>query len=800
MIKKLGYIFLLSLFSICHLKAADLRSDSIDIIHTDISIDFSNFSSKQLIGKTVITYTPKINGLNYIQLDLLQLQVDSVKMNGQLLSFFYNDTTISITTPIVNTGVLYSLTVFYKGTPVQPSGDFGGFYWTNDYAFNIGVSFLADPHNFGKVWYPCFDNFVERSTHSFHITTDSIRKAFCNGTIDSITTLPNNYKIWHWSLMQTIPSYLTMVAVSNYSVINDMYNAQNGALPIQLAVAKTDSVRLRNSFAHLKDAVAAFESYFGPYEFPKVGYCVVPFNAGAMEHATSISYMQAAVDGTTNLENLMAHELSHHWFGDLVTCDKASEMWLNEGWARYCEILFYEFLYGKETAINDLKKVQEDVLHFAHVDDGGYYAVSGVPTELTYSNRHIYGKGAMVAHTLRAYLGDQQFFDCVKNYLQFYKFRDVNSIKLRDYLAQCSGKNLDNFFDNWVFEKGFPNFTFYSKKVTQLGTNNFEVGIQIRQRLNNAPTLYSNVPLEISFFDSLGNREIKTITVSGECTDFFTFLNFNPVFIAIDFDEKIADATTENYKKIQGQGTFDFGVGKMIVYATEGSDSSLVQVQHHWVAPDASKNTIPNLHLSDYRYWQVDGVWAADFKANARITYNGSSNTSVGFLDKTFITNKEDSLVVLYRPDAQSPWVYADSFKIFVQASLTDKIGYAMIYGLKKGEYSLAIFNAALPQNPGTPATCFPLAVSESEVANIDFEVFPNPVNNQQINVVLEKQNYFTTCFMTNMFGEIVMEREIKNNQDNLTILLNGLPRGNYVISLKTKNGNIVSKKILKSN
>lgn len=792
-------IILMAVCSGMYATAQDLRSDSVDILHTDISLDFSAFLSRVLYGKTVISFTPKINNSNSLRLDLLQLQVDSVKINNTTATYTYNDSVIAISTAPLQMGVVYTATVFYHGTPLQPAGDFGGFYWNATYAYNIGVSFLADPHNFGKVWYPCFDNFVERSSHSFHITTDTVREAFCNGVLDSVSLLSGK-KIWHWHLDQTIPSYLTMVAVSDYAVINDNTVAQNGNLPIVLAVNKNDSLRLLQSFIHLKDAIQAFEYYFGPYEFPKVGYCIVPFNAGAMEHATAISYMQGAVDGSTANETLMAHELSHHWFGDLVTCDRAGEMWLNEGWARYCEWLFLEYLYGKDAAIADYKTVLEDVLHFAHVNDGGYYAVSGVPTALTYSNRHVYGKGAMVAHTLRAYLGDALFFSCIKNYLQHYKFSDVNSIKFRDYLEQCSGKDLHDFFDDWVFDKGFTNFTIQDKKVIQLGVGNYEVSVQIKQRLNHATAFYTNVPIEVFYFDSTGNSESRIATVSGNCTDFTAFLDFAPAFITLDFDEKLADATTQTVKKMKASGTQDMGIAKVIIYPLAGSDSSMVLAQHHWVAPDNAKVANPLWHLSDYRYWQLDGNWAADFKANARFNYNGSGNTTFGYLDNSFITNREDSIVMLYRPNAQSDWQLADSFKVFPLTGINDKIGYVYVYGIKKGEYSMAIYDAARATDTAHYTACYPLSIEEVDKEEVPFDVFPNPVNTQEITVTCNKTNYFTKAKLINMFGEVVMERELNSEKDYFTIALNGLFRGQYVLTLFNKHGKPYSKKIVKTN
>src|SRR5690606_32497625 len=138
-----------------------------------------------------------------------------------------------------------------------------------------------------------------------------------------------------WQMDEEIPSYLAAVAVGPYSEVNWIYQGIQSQIPVQMAVRAVDSTNLKNSFIHLNDAMDAYESAYGPYLFNKVGYSVVPFSSGAMEHASLVAYPSNAVNGNTGSELLMAHELSHHWWGNLVTCDDQEDMWLNEGWASF---------------------------------------------------------------------------------------------------------------------------------------------------------------------------------------------------------------------------------------------------------------------------------------------------------------------------------------------------------------------------------------------------------------------------------------------------------------------------------
>ena len=285
----LRFLFLFLILSNCSIAfaqtAPDLRGDSIDLRKTVLNLDFSNFSSQIMQGKAAITIRSKQANVNQIRLDLLHLTVDSVQANGTAIPYTYNDSTIHCTIPVLNVGDSALLNIFYHGHPYLQTGDFGGFYWDANYAFNIGVSFLSDPHNYGRIWFPCFDNFTERELFEYYIKTDSTRRAFCNGTLLNVSTNADSTKTWHWSLAEEIPSYLASVAVADYLAFTDTFQGINGTTPIELAVRSLDSTNLKASFMHLKNATRIFEGHFGAYPFERIGYCIVPFTAGAMEHA-----------------------------------------------------------------------------------------------------------------------------------------------------------------------------------------------------------------------------------------------------------------------------------------------------------------------------------------------------------------------------------------------------------------------------------------------------------------------------------------------------------------------------------
>jgi hypothetical protein len=397
-------------------------------------------------------------------------------------------------------------------------------------------------------------------------------------------------------------------------------------------------------------------------------------------------------------------------------------------------------------------------------------------------------------------MGDSLFFGCVRSYLREYKFKPVNSAILRDYLSSCSGlSNIKDFFTDWIFSEGFPDFSIEQTRIVS-ARGNYGVTIAIRQRSDHTTHLFNNVPVEVAYFDSLGNKTVMVSYVSGECTQFFTSLPFSPVYISLDFDDKISGAVTDDWVRMTGiNRDYDLGVAKMKVHLIRSTDSSLVRVEHHFVAPDAAMNSIPGLHLSDYRYWDVDGIWSPDFEASATIKYNGSTYPQ-GYLDNTLITNVEDSLVLMYRPDAASVWRIDEGAVLNTEGNIIDKVGSFTIRRLRKGQYALAIYDAGRVDQPSTGSPCPLLTADNPGTAGSSFRTYANPTHQDELNIEIEGKNEYEKCVMVNAKGDTVMDKPLKEGQDIFIIYMNGLPRGTYMISLVDKNNNSISQTIQKSN
>ena len=661
-------------------------SDSIDVLHYSISLDIMYLSQHKIAGNTSLKIIPKYNNTQHISLDLQHLIVDSIFMGAnQIMNWTYNDTLISIPlSTALSTTDTSNLLVYYHGNPQKDPSGWGGFYFSSDsiFAFNMGVGMQDNPHNYGRIWYPCVDNFTDRATYDFTIKVKNNNVVICNGTLTNYIDYPNA-DTYIWELHDNIPTYLASIAIGPYVAVHDSFNSINGnIIPIDIYVPQNKIAAANGSFANLKKILNAFEQYYGPYRWERIGYVGIPFNGGAMEHATSIHIGLSDIDGTTNSETLIAHELSHHWFGNLVTCRSAPDMWLNEGWASFSEAMYQEYVYDRSAYVNYMRDIHYNVIKSTHNSDNGYRAVAGVPHEYTYGST-VYKKGATVAHSIRGYLGDDKFFSMLNAYMNQKAFMDQSSNNFRDFITSNTGINMNDFFDSWVFEAGFSEFYANSMTVTPNGSL-FTAEVGARQGLHHKPNYANSNRMPITFMDDNWNRKDTFLQFSGQSGSENFNLDFEPSVVFTDLNHTFADATIDYDIIIKTTGPHNFSqktLFKMEVMSI--NDSALFQITHHWAAPDTLGTSYPGLRISTNRYWTVAANNASNFNINGSFRYWKS-----GAYDSDIILSSQDSIVLLYRPNAKVAW-----HKVAFSKQGSWVTGYLHTQNIKPGEYTIGVYD-----------------------------------------------------------------------------------------------------------
>jgi aminopeptidase N len=680
------------------------RSDSLDVVQFNVDLDFTQFTEQILNGHCEVEYVCLWDGLDRIGLDLLGMTVDSVTSPSGNLIFEYNSPLLVVhfNAPLTNQ-VAGRFTVHYHGTP-QTDGSWGGFYYSSAYAFNMGVGFDADPHNFGRTWFPCFDNFVERSKYHLKVLTNGNRKAYCGGLKISETTVGQDSLLTEWHLESTIPSYLASVAVGNYVHTAQSYTSTTGSnFPVWLISLAADSTEMKNSFVNLFPWLDRLEEAFGPQPFEKVGFVGVPFNAGAMEHATNIAYpLSSYQGGSLNDETLYAHELTHHWWGDHVTCSTAEDMWLNEGWASYGEALFIEHTRSSADYINYMRTAHKNVLLRAHRDDGAYLPVSGVPHEATYGT-HVYEKGRDIVHTLRSVMGDEAFFNACTSYQSEYAFQAVNSDNLRDHFQQFTTENLTSFFDQWIYQPGFADF-----RISAWSQSNNEAHLTIEQHLHHANELYTNVPIEVHFAGEGGSFFDTVVHISGFSTSVDVTLpeGFAPRQVWLNEHDGLALGVlgfTKWYYQTGGEISTYAEMEYDISSFPTDQDSVLVRVESHWgAAYEPMQIPATDYIVTGDRWWSVNFDSTTHIGIDATIRYYGSPTSST-YYDPEFFTwmstsgFDENDLILFYRPLYSSEWTpYAGNYTLSTMGSSTNWSGRIQLTNLLPGDYAWGVRTGAI--------------------------------------------------------------------------------------------------------
>ncbi|MCF8372508.1 MAG: T9SS type A sorting domain-containing protein [Bacteroidales bacterium] len=748
-------------------------SDTVDVLNYEIHLDISSLTASNFAGWTKVTFLPKMNNLEYIPLELWNLQVDyvlfeNILMPPSTISHIGKALRIHIP-PNLQTTDTSLIEIHYHGTPpVDPTG-WGGFIFENNMmAYNLGIGFGADPHNLGKSWFPCVDDFIDRATYEYFITTSLNNSAVCGGEFIATYPDPANpaKQIHHWKLDREIPTYLASVAVANWQTYSDTYYGIEDTILIEIYTHSTSVASgVSGAVVNLKAALASYESRFGPYKWPRVGY--VGTTIGAMEHSCNIAFPYYYFNGTTSGESTLVHELAHHWFGNLFTCASAPEMWINEGGASFCEYVFMEDVHGIDAAKEYIRNNHADNLRVLQHTEG-WFALHGVNHSQTYS-KTVYEKGADVIHSMRGYLGDDLFFDAIKAMGEDFAFKDIGTQEFCNFMTSETGIDMQGFFDAYLYAPGWTHFSVDSFTVTPTPTLN-EVTVYVRQKLKEAPAFAQNNRLEISFIDENWNRQTEMIEFSGELGQQTFQLPIVPIAVMLDLEERFSDATTDYYMVIDTALVKYFEKAYFILEVDQIGDSAFFRVEHNWVAPDPLQTPDPTFTLSDSRYWKIDGVFPATFEGKFKFNYNNKVNGD-GWLDYTWFPYplSADSLVVLYRPGTWADWQVVPSVKLGTSMS-----GYRVTETLAKGEYCLAYRDRTLSSSL--------LIKDEKEI----LLAFPNP--SKEIIHVQVELNQKKEIKLFDSLGSEVYSKRMEDNENSARINVRNFGIGVYFLELRSNN------------
>jgi aminopeptidase N len=457
---------------------------------------------------------------NNVVVDLLTaLTVDSIKYKGNNIAFTRPANAVSINFPAaIAANATDSFTIYYQGAPPTTEG----YYATGTHGGAPITWTLSEPYG-AKYWWPCKDNLVDKAdSMDIYIIHLSAYKASTNGKLMSETPSGAN-TITHWKHKYPIVSYLVAFAVTNYSLQNLTLTSNGSSMNFKNYVYPESVTIFNNSIANINAGFAYLEQKFGPYPFNNEQYAQTQAGPGigGMEHQTNSFIDNFGTD-------LMVHELAHQWFGDMVTCGSWQDIWLNEGYASYAEILNTENSNGIAARTSRLQSTANNI---TSVSTGSVYCTDTVSVGSIFNYRMSYLKGAYTLHMLRWLLGDTKFFQATRNYLNApgIKYAFARTDSLKKYMELQYGASLTNFFNDWVYGQGYPSYTV---RWNQNATT-FNTVLQLSQTSSNASVSYYEMPVPIKFRGATKDTTvICNLTTNGQI---FTYPLSFP-FFSIEFD------------------------------------------------------------------------------------------------------------------------------------------------------------------------------------------------------------------------------------------------------------------------
>ncbi|MEB3279879.1 MAG: M1 family metallopeptidase [Lyngbya sp.] len=517
------------------------RPGQVEHIFLDLVLDIANI---RFHGNCTISLKPVQSGIETLRLDAVNLEIEAVKIDGVDQSFDYDGEQLQVyLSPATEADKLIKLAIAYQVDQPQR-----GLYFISPNPFYPDKPtqvWTQGEDEDSRFWFPCFDYPGQLATSEIRVQVPQPFIAISNGELLSRETQGDNIT-YHWLQKQVHPTYLMTLAVGEFAEIEDQWNN----IPVVYYVEKNREADARRSMGKTPQMIEFFSQAFGyAYPYPKYAQvCVDDFIFGGMENTSTTLLTdrclldeKAAIDNR-NTESLVAHELAHQWFGDLVVIEHWSHAWIKEGMATYSEVLWTEKEYGKEEAAYYRLTQKRNYLS----EDRSRYRrpiVTHIYREaIELYDRHLYEKAACVYHMIRTELGEELFTKAIHTFVQNNAHKTVETVDLLRAIQQSTGRNLLFLFDQYVYRGGHPD---YKVSYSWDGENKLaKITVKQKQAKNSEKASENNlfdlkIPIAFAYLSQSSEQpkpQFQTFTVRiYEAEQSFYFpLTEKPKFISFD--------------------------------------------------------------------------------------------------------------------------------------------------------------------------------------------------------------------------------------------------------------------------
>ena len=525
-----------------------------DLIHTKLDLTF-DYNNKYVIGNAVVSFKPHYYSTNSLTLDAQEFEIHNIsiqKGNKNLpLNFTYKNSKIKIKLDKeYSRNESYTININYTAKPnnVKSKGSWAihenkGLYFIDANTENPQIWTQGETQS-NSAWFPTIDSPNQNMTQEIFLTVKKEYKTLSNGKL--IGSLLNNdgTRTDHWKQDLPHAPYLTMIAVGKFNVIKDYWRD----LSVDVFVEEGDEQKAKGLFEKTYKMIEFYSENLD-YDFPwdKYSQIVVrDFVSGAMENTGAVVFGDYVLsyyneDQRREYECVVAHELSHHWFGDLVTCESWANLPLNESFATYFEYLWLEHEYNRDIADVHLAADYRSY-NFEHTyKDENLIRFYNKHRDNMF-DAHSYQKGGLILHMLRYTVGDDAFWDALELYLKDNEFQAVEIHHLRLAFEEITGQDLNWFFNQWFLSKGIPELNINYSYDNNTKTS----GIKIEQLQNLHKIPLYKIPTFIDFYfkDTTIRRQIL---INEQAESFEFVFNTKPMAVNFDPDNSILCKKRENY-------------------------------------------------------------------------------------------------------------------------------------------------------------------------------------------------------------------------------------------------------------
>lgn len=392
-------------------------------------------------------------------------------------------------------------------------------------------SFFGDNWpNLARYWLPCVDHPYDKAAVEFRVTAPEYYEVVATGKKIEESNLGGGIKLTSYIERAPVATKVMTIGVTRFAshVIGNV-----GDVEVSAWVYPENRLK---GFADFEESASILEYFIeeiGPYSYAKLANVQSRTRWGGLENAGTITYKESSVDGSKQLQRLMAHEIAHQWFGNSATEKNWNQVWLSEGFATYFAILYQENVLGDEKRKEELRIDRDEVIAYYDKNPASIVDLSISDPEKVL-NTNSYQKGGWVLNMLRCRLGDDIFWKGIQNYYQRYRDANANSKDFQKIMEETSGDDLETFFRQWLHEKGFPEIKW------SWTYKNGKLKIRIKQEQRH---FLFDFPLEFGIVNE-GSTDIKTIQVKERSTTVIFDLEAIPDQVIIDpgvwllFEEK----------------------------------------------------------------------------------------------------------------------------------------------------------------------------------------------------------------------------------------------------------------------